>query len=111
MDNDGRMDDLNRDGSVDGRDAMVLASWIEDLWQRPEFKNCQGGLGIYNGTGAHGPFVHVDMRGFKARWGGNGLRWDDDNVSARELLNRYGYQLPPAIETPDPDGDSEPADR
>lgn len=111
-DNDGRMDDLNHDGVVDGRDAMVLASWIEDLWQRPEFRNCPGGLGIYNGTGSHGPFVHVDMRGFKARWGGNGLRWDDDNLSARDLLYRYGYQLPPAADTADPDdADNEPGDK
>lgn len=87
-DNDGRMDDLNLDGSVDGRDAITLAAWIEDLWQRPEFRGCPGGLGIYNGNGAHGPFVHVDLRGFKARWGGNGLRWNDESESARDLLGQ-----------------------
>jgi uncharacterized protein YcbK (DUF882 family) len=27
-----------------------------------------GGVGIYAATGAHGPFVHVDVRGVKARW-------------------------------------------
>lgn len=98
--NDGRMDDINRDGTVDGRDAITLAAWIEDLWQDPRFRNCPGGLGIYNGNGAHGPFVHVDLRGFKARWGGNGLRWDDESESARDLLGQvdpYGAYPGPEV--------------
>jgi hypothetical protein len=78
---DGAMDDLNRDGRVNGRDAITLAAWIENLWTRPEFVNCPGGLGIYNGTDEHGPFVHVDLRGQRARWGGNGLEWSDAAVS------------------------------
>ena len=27
-----------------------------------------GGLGAYGSTAAHGPFVHVDTRGHRARW-------------------------------------------
>jgi uncharacterized protein YcbK (DUF882 family) len=27
-----------------------------------------GGLGIYGSTSAHGPFIHVDVRGTRARW-------------------------------------------
>jgi uncharacterized protein YcbK (DUF882 family) len=28
-----------------------------------------GGIGIYKGTSAHAGFVHVDVRGTRARWG------------------------------------------
>ena len=63
---DGRMDDLNGDGKVTVADARYLAG-IADLveGQHPELT---GGIGIYRATGAHGPFVHVDTRGFIARW-------------------------------------------
>ncbi len=30
----------------------------------------QGGMGFYPGTAAHPPFVHVDVRGTRARWQG-----------------------------------------
>jgi hypothetical protein len=29
-----------------------------------------GGVAPYKATRAHGPFVHVDVRGERARWGG-----------------------------------------
>ena len=65
-DGDGRMDDLNGDGKVTVADARYLAA-IADLieGQHPELT---GGIGIYRATGVHGPFVHVDTRGFVARW-------------------------------------------
>ena len=28
-----------------------------------------GGVGIDHATSAHGPFVHIDVRGTRARWG------------------------------------------
>lgn len=28
-----------------------------------------GGVGIYHATSAHGTFVHIDVRGTRARWG------------------------------------------
>ncbi len=61
------MSDLNRDGRVDTRDAKVLAMAAE----RVEAKNPDlvGGIGIYKATSAHGPFVHIDVRGNRARWG------------------------------------------
>jgi hypothetical protein len=76
-DGDQVMDDLNGDGRSDGNDAITLADWIEQLWQRDEFAGRPGGLGVYNSGGDHGPFVHVDVRGYRARWGGNGLVWKD----------------------------------
>jgi hypothetical protein len=95
-DGDQVMDDLNRDGRLDGRDAIQLATWIEELWQQPEFAGRPGGLGVYNSEGDHGPFVHVDVRGWRARWGGNGLKWEGAEAGSEDLA------------LPAPDGD-EPA--
>ena len=65
---DGRLDDLNRDGRVDLKDARILASAAEAVERKhPELV---GGIGIYPSTSAHGPFVHIDARGTRARWGG-----------------------------------------
>jgi hypothetical protein len=64
---DGRMDDLNRDGRVNSRDARLLAQAVESVER--ENADLVGGLAIYPATRAHGPFVHVDVRGVKARWG------------------------------------------
>jgi uncharacterized protein YcbK (DUF882 family) len=69
VDNDGsgRMDDLNRDGRIDRRDAEVIRAAIERVEARhPELT---GGVGVYRATAAHGPFAHVDARGDRARWG------------------------------------------
>ncbi len=61
------MSDLNGDGRVDTRDAHVLASAAERVEQK--FPELIGGIGIYKATDAHGPFVHIDVRGNRARWG------------------------------------------
>jgi len=67
-DHDGRLDDLNRDGRVDLKDARILASAAEAVeTANPELV---GGIGIYPATSAHGPFVHIDARGTRARWNG-----------------------------------------
>ena len=66
-DNNGRMDDLNRDGRTDHRDARVILESVERVERRhPELA---GGVGVYRATSAHGPFAHVDVRGWRARWG------------------------------------------
>jgi hypothetical protein len=65
---DGVMDDLNGDGRSDVRDAEVLYRLIDRAAARPEARGLIGGLGKYRATAAHGPFVHVDVRGRKARW-------------------------------------------
>ncbi len=61
------MGDLNRDGRVDTRDAQLIV----DAAERVERANPElvGGVGIYRATAAHGPFVHIDVRGTRARWG------------------------------------------
>lgn len=67
---DGVMDDLNRDGRVNKEDALFLYQFVDDLQEQAWFKPMLGGLGAYESTSAHGPFVHVDVRGFLAHWGG-----------------------------------------
>jgi hypothetical protein len=69
VDNDGngRMDDLNRDGRVDHRDARVILAAVERVERR--YPVLAGGVGVYRANSAHGPFAHVDARGWRARWG------------------------------------------
>ncbi|MBC7791556.1 MAG: hypothetical protein H7Z74_16535 [Anaerolineae bacterium] len=64
---DGIMDDINRDGRVNTRDAAVLLRAVE----RVELAHPQliGGVGVYPATRSHGPFAHIDARGHRARWG------------------------------------------
>jgi uncharacterized protein YcbK (DUF882 family) len=68
IDNDGNgaMDDLNKDGRVNIADAMV----IRDAATRVEraHPSLIGGVGVYSATSAHGPFTHIDTRGYSARW-------------------------------------------
>jgi uncharacterized protein YcbK (DUF882 family) len=63
---DGRMDDLNRDGRVDFNDAKVLGAAADRV--EKAHPSLIGGIGIYRSTGAHSGFVHIDTRGFRARW-------------------------------------------
>ncbi|HEX6133652.1 MAG TPA: hypothetical protein VFZ24_06810 [Longimicrobiales bacterium] len=65
-DGDGRMDDLNGDGAVDVEDGRVIIRAGERVEAR--YPDLVGGLGLYAPTGAHAGFVHVDTRGFRARW-------------------------------------------
>ena len=67
VDGNGRMDDITRDGRVDIRDAVRLARFVESV--EAKYPELIGGLGVYRSTGAHGPFVHIDARGERARWG------------------------------------------
>jgi hypothetical protein len=94
---DGEMDDLNRDGVVNFQDTKVLYNIVHDLYaprvQRflptsliyePPAQGflaggflygarvqrlLTGGLARYRETDAHGPFVHVDVRGVYTTWG------------------------------------------
>jgi hypothetical protein len=66
---DDMMDDLNQDGISDYHDAGILYEIIDAMYGRPWYERFPGGLGRYRKTSSHGPFVHVDVRGFRARWG------------------------------------------
>ena len=68
VDNDrnGRLDDLNGDGRVDTRDVSVMVAAVERVERA--YPELVGGAGTYRSTSAHGPFVHIDARGNRARW-------------------------------------------
>ena len=65
---DGVMDDLDGNGTIDVRDAKLLFEIVDGLEEGDEAQ-LVGGLAAYPATAAHGPFVHLDVRGYRARWG------------------------------------------
>jgi hypothetical protein len=65
-DGDGEMDDWSGNGRVDLADARVLLAIAERVEAQRGI--LAGGLGLYRANSAHGPFVHVDARGWAARW-------------------------------------------
>lgn len=67
-DGDDQMDDVNGDGRSDVGDARWLAGVVDSLMARDDPGVTPGGLGTYRPTADRGPFVHVDARGYRARW-------------------------------------------
>ena len=63
---DGFMDDLDGDGKTTNKDTKWLADLANDVQRK---HNIKGGVGIYKRTSRHPRFVHVDTRGYYARWG------------------------------------------
>jgi uncharacterized protein YcbK (DUF882 family) len=66
----GNMDDLNHDGRVNIADARIILAAANRV--EAAHPSLIGGVGVYSGTSAHGPFVHIDTRGYPARWIGTG---------------------------------------
>jgi hypothetical protein len=65
---DGLMDDLDHDGRITMNDAKVILAAEERVEAaHPELV---GGGGIYPAGPGHGPFIHIDTRGYRARWTG-----------------------------------------
>ena len=65
---DGQMDDLNHDGKVSIDDSRVIEAAVDRVEKaHPEFI---GGAGVYTAASGHGPFIHIDTRGYRARWMG-----------------------------------------
>jgi hypothetical protein len=69
-DRDGQPDDLNGDGRVDTQDAKIFADAAEKVER--QYPALVGGIGIYKACCGHGPFTHIDTRGYRARWYGEG---------------------------------------
>jgi hypothetical protein len=67
---DEQMSDLTGDGRIDVDDARFLYDRIDELFASAPQRKLEGGLGFYPATAAHPPFVHVDVRGTRARWKG-----------------------------------------
>lgn len=68
-DGNGSMDDINRDGRIDTNDAKFLLRVAESIDNSKQWGWLKGGAGVYRANSAHGPYVHVDVRGYVARWG------------------------------------------
>jgi len=66
---DGLIDDLNGDGRRDVEDALWLADLVERMFADSKEEALLGGVAAYAPNPFHGPFVHVDVRGWHARWG------------------------------------------
>jgi len=65
---DAVMDDLNKDGIISMRDAEIIQSIVNDIDNDPEYEDLLGGMGKYNKNAVHTYFIHIDTRGYKARW-------------------------------------------
>lgn len=63
---DGRMDDLNGDRRVDSHDVDIVLKAVERV--EKAYPELVGGLGKYDAIGPSGPFAHIDVRGYRARW-------------------------------------------
>jgi hypothetical protein len=72
IDNDanGIMDDLNGDGRVNLADARVIGTAVDRVERK--YPNLVGGMHYYPPTGGHQGMVHIDTRGYRARWIGSG---------------------------------------
>jgi len=65
---DGQMDDLNHDGRITIDDSRVVSAAVDRVEAaHPEMV---GGAGVYTAAPGHGPFIHIDTRGYRARWSG-----------------------------------------
>ena len=67
-DGNGNMDDLNHDGRITIDDSRVVLQALDRVEAaHPELV---GGGGVYPAAPGHGPFIHIDARGYRARWVG-----------------------------------------
>jgi hypothetical protein len=67
---DGQPDDITGDGRVTTRDAELFGEAAEAVENK--HRSLVGGIGVYSACCGHGPFTHVDVRGYRARWRGTG---------------------------------------
>ena len=65
---DGSMDDLNNDGRIDEQDVKIFHDIVSKEFDKPSYDKFKGGLGFYRKNARHNGFIHVDVRGWKARW-------------------------------------------
>jgi hypothetical protein len=65
---DGLMDDLDHNHRISIDDSKVIEAAVDRVEAaHPELT---GGAGIYPAGPGHGPFIHIDTRGYRARWVG-----------------------------------------
>jgi signal transduction histidine kinase len=51
--------------------AAEIVSQAAEAVER-KYPSLVGGIGVYSACCGHGPFTHVDVRGYRARWRGSG---------------------------------------
>ena len=68
QDRDGNMDDLNGDSVIDEADIRIFYNWVEEEFGKSNYERFKGGLGFYKKNERHSGFIHIDVRGWKARW-------------------------------------------
>ena len=60
------MDDLNGDGRINLADARVIGEAVDRVERK--YPIMIGGMHYYPPTGGHQGMVHIDTRGYRARW-------------------------------------------
>jgi len=65
---DAVIDDLNKDGKASMADAEVIYKLVESIEKEAENNYLIGGMGKYKKTASHTWDVHIDTRGYRARW-------------------------------------------
>ncbi|HST62700.1 MAG TPA: hypothetical protein VLK84_28600 [Longimicrobium sp.] len=60
------MDDLNGDGRINLSDARVIGAAVDRVEKK--YPQLVGGMHYYPPTGGHQGMVHIDTRGYRARW-------------------------------------------
>lgn len=65
-DSNGVMDDLNGDGRINLSDARIIGQAVDRV--EAKHPNLVGGMHYYPPTGGHQGMVHIDTRGYRARW-------------------------------------------
>ncbi|MDW3210121.1 MAG: D-Ala-D-Ala carboxypeptidase family metallohydrolase [Reichenbachiella sp.] len=68
QDKNGAMDDLNKDGVIDEKDVRIFYQIVDNEYDKKDYHKFRGGLGFYKRNKVHHGFIHVDVRGTKARW-------------------------------------------
>ena len=65
---DSNFDDINKDGKVSMEDAELIYDIVSKMDNNPDLIHLLGGMGKYNKNARHTFFIHIDTRGYKARW-------------------------------------------
>lgn len=65
-DRDGWTDDITGDGKVTFAEAQLMSDAADAVERK--HPSLTGGVGIYPACCGHGPMVHIDVRGYRARW-------------------------------------------
>lgn len=63
---DGKLDDLDLNGTTGDGDAKMIESAADRVSNKHRY--LQGGLGFYSAARYSNPFIHIDTRGYDARW-------------------------------------------